>query len=219
MLTPGRCYRGSDEVVEAILLVLLLLVLVAAGVMFYLWRQVTSLPDWYTAEEVNAPAGDAKAAAPEGPPAWKDAAGAPGWEAQGLRNFHRRAAAKDPIVAKVIEASRASFEGGTWRWAWWPTCATSRTTRCGRPTASCSRRRLHNAFPSATNREIYIGVEDPAPLLVGGEIELGPQAQLVLGSLKYDLDAAAAKMGMSPAALRKQWTATARNLGVTAPSP
>ncbi len=203
---------------KRILLVLLLLVLVAAGVMFYLWRQVTSLPEWYTAEEVNAPAGDAKAAAPEGPPAWKDAAGAPAGKRKELRNFHRRAAAKDPIVAKVIKASRASFEGGTLAMG---VVADLRNLPNDslRPADRELFEKVHNAFPSATDREIYIGVEDPAPLLVGGEIELGPQAQLVLGNLKYDLDAAAAKMGMSPAALRKQWTATARNLGVTAPSP
>lgn len=203
---------------KRILLLLLLLVLIAAGVMFYLWRQVTALPEWYTAEEASAPSGDAKAAVPDGPPAWKDAAGAPAGKRKELRNFHRRAAAKDPIVAKVVKASRASFEDGTLAMG---VVADLRNLPNDslRPADRELFEKVHNAFPSATDREIYIGVEDPAPLFVGGEIELGPQAQLVLGSLKYDLDAAAAKMGMSPAALRKQWAATARNLGVSAPSP
>ncbi|MBL8974451.1 MAG: hypothetical protein JNK56_27905 [Myxococcales bacterium] len=203
---------------KRIVIVLLLLLLIAGGVIFYLWRQVTALPEWYTAEELNAPAADAKAVIPEGPLAWKDAPGAPAGKRKELRNFHRKAAAKDPIVAKVIKASRASFEGGVLTMG---VVADLRNLPNDslRPADRELFEKVHNAFPSATDREIYIGVEDPAPGFQGGEIELGPQAQLVIGSLKYDLDAAAAKMGMSAAALRKQWTATARSLGVSAPAP
>lgn len=208
---------------KRIVIALLLLLLIAGGVIFYLWRQVTALPDWYAEEQMaGAAAGDGKATIPDGPTAWKDApgsgAGAPAGKRKELRNFHRKAAAKDPVVAKVIKASRASFEDGVLAMG---VVADLRNLPNDslRPADRELFEKVHTAFPSATDREIYIGVEDPAPLFAGGEIELGPRAQLVIGALKYDLDAAAAKMGMSAAALRKQWTATARSLGVSAPTP
>lgn len=208
--------------VKRILLVLLVLLLIAGGVVFYLWRQVTALPEWYAEEQaqgVHAPA-DA-ATIPDGPLVWKDApaaAGAPAGKRKELRNFHRKAAARDPVVAKVIKASRASFEDGVLAMG---VVADLRNLPNDslRPADRELFEKVHSAFPSATDREIYIGVEDPAPLFTGGAIELGPRAQLVIGSLKYELDAAAGKMGMSPAALRKQWTATAQNLGVSPPTP
>ncbi|MBK9755244.1 MAG: hypothetical protein IPO88_17415 [Nannocystis sp.] len=205
----------------AVLLVLLLLI--AGGVIFYLWRQVTALPEWYTAEQAGQaePAAAAEATAtatPDGPLVWKDAPGAAPGKHKELRNFHRRAAKKDPVVAKVIKASRASFNDGTLEMG---VVADLRNLPHDslRPADRELFEKLHNAFPSATDREIYIGVIDSSPVLQGGEIELGPQAELVIGNLQYGIDAAAGRMGMAPAALRKQWSSMAKNLGITAPSP
>lgn len=203
---------------KRILVVLLVVLLIAGGVIFYLWRQVTALPEWYTAEEGEAASVALKAPVPDGPLAWTDAPGATSGKKKQLKNFHRKAAAKDPVVAKVIKASRASFEDGVLTMGVVADLRNLPNDRL-RPADRELFEKVHDAFPSATDREIYIGVEDPAPVFAGGEIELGPQAELVIGSLHYGLDAAAAKMGMSPAALRKQWTATARSLGVSAPSP
>ncbi len=197
---------------------LLVLLLVAAGVAFYLWRQVTALPEWYT-EEAAAPVGapePPEVVAPGGALAWQDAPGAAPGKRKELRNFHRRAAKKDPTVAKVIKASRASFEDGKLEMG-----VVADLRNLPNDKLNSSQRdlfeRVRASFPSATDREVYIGVEDPSPMLVGGKIELGPAARLKVGSLTYDLDAAAAKLGMSPAALRAQFNAQAASLGVAAP--
>lgn len=197
---------------------LLVLLLVVAGVVFYLWRQVTALPEWY-AEEAAAAASSPDApevVAPGGALAWQDAPG--GTKRKELRNFHRRAAQKDPTVAKVIKASRASFEDGKLEMGVVADLRNLPNDKLN-PSQRDLFERVRASFPAATDREVYIGVEDPSPVLVGGKIELGPAARLKVGSLTYDLDAAAAKLGMSAAALRAQFNAQAASLGVAAPSP
>lgn len=203
---------------KRIVIVLLLLLLIAGGVIFYLWRQVTALPEWYTAEELNAPAADAKAVIPEGPLAWKDAPGAPAGKRKELRNFHRKAAKKNPEVAKVIKSSRASFENGVLEMG---VIADLRNLPKDQLRGDQAEffQKVHNSFPSATDREVYIGVEDPGPVLAGGNIQLGPDAKLRVGNLSYDIDSAATKLGMSPAALRKQFDDQIKALGVNPPTP
>jgi len=203
---------------------LLVLLLVAAGVVFYLWRQMTALPEWYTEEAAAAANSPDTVSAPDTPEvvapggalAWQDVPG--GTKRKELRNFHRRAAKTDPTVAKVIKASRASFEDGKLEMG-----VVADLRNLPNDKLNASQRdlfeRVRASFPSATDREVYIGVEDPSPVLVGGKIELGPAARLKVGSLTYDLDAAAAKLGMTPAALRAQFNAQAASLGVAAPSP
>ena len=70
---------------------------------------------------------------------------------------------------------------------------------------------------SATDREVYIGVEDPGPVLTGGHITLGPDAKLRVGKISYDIDSAATRLGMSPAALRRQFDDQIAALGVNPP--
>lgn len=207
---------------KKIAVALLVVLLVIAGVMFYLWRQVTALPEWYDEEvaEVAAAAPGAieapGAVTPEGAPAWQvDPKSATGTR-KVLRNFHRRALAKDPIVGKVIKASRASFEDGALEMG-----VVADLRNLPQDSLEAGQRdlfeRVRVSFPAATEREVYIGVEDPSPALAGGKIELGSAAKLKIGSLTYDLDAAAARLGMSPAALRAQFNAQTASLGVTAP--
>jgi hypothetical protein len=197
-------------------LVLLALLLIAGGVLFYLWRQVTALPEWYSEELAAAPEVAAKEEAtapikPDGGLAWKDSG-----KRKELRNFHRRAAKQDPTVARVIKASRATVEDGKLEMG-----VVADLRNLPRDKLDASQRELfqkvHDNFPSATEREIYIGVEDPAPVLKDGKIELGPTAMLKVGDLTYDLDSAAARLGMSPDKLRAQFNAEARRLGVTPP--
>ena len=205
---------------KKIAITLLVLLLVAAGVVYYLWRQATALPEWYSEEQAVAPGAPAapEAVAPAGSLAWQDAPSATGGagKRKELRNFHRRAAQKDPVVAKVIRASRASFEDGKLEMG-----VVADLRNLPNDKLDASQRdlfeRVRASFPSATAREVYIGVEDPSPVLKNGKIELGPAAKLKVGSLTYDLDAAAAKLGMSPAALRAQFNAQAASLGVGAP--
>lgn len=203
-------------------LVLLVLLLIAGGVIFYLYSQATALPDWYAEEVAAGPA----AAAPEPPEAadgslqWvetKTAAGEP-TKRKELRNFHRKAAKKNPEVAKVIKSSRASFDNGVLEMG---VVADLRNIPKDQLRGDQAEffQKVHNTFPSATDREVYIGVEDPAPVLVGGHIQLGPDAKLRVGNLSYDIDSAATKLGMSPAALRKQFDDQIRALGVNPPTP
>lgn len=203
-------------------LVLLVLLLIAGGVIFYLYSQATALPDWYAEEVATGPA----TAAPEPPEAadgslqWtptKTAAGEPSKRKE-LRNFHRKAAKKNPEVAKVIKSSRASFDDGVLEMG---VVADLRNLPKDQLRGDQAEffQKVHNTFPSATDREVYIGVEDPGPVLAGGNIQLGPDAKLRVGNLSYDIDSAATKLGMSPAALRKQFDDQIKALGVNPPTP
>lgn len=196
-------------------LVLLTLLLIAGGVMFYLWRQVTALPEWYSEELAAGPEAAAVDVAPpvkpDGKLAWKETG-----KRKELRNFHKRAASKDPVVAKVIKASRASFEDGVLEMGVVADLRNLPNDKLN-PSQRELFQKVHDNFPSATDREIYIGVEDPAPVLKNGQIELGPTAKLKIGDITYDLDAAAARLGMSPDKLRAQFNDEARRLGVSAP--
>lgn len=190
-------------------LVLLALLLIAAGVVFYLWRQVTALPTWYSEDYAAAP--ELSPAKPDGSLVWQESG-----KRKELRNFHRRAAKQDPVVARVIKASRASFEDGTLEMG-----VVADLRNLPHDKLNAAQRELfqnvRDKFPSATDREVYIGVEDSAPVLRDGKIELGPAAMLKVGDLTYDLDAAAARLGMAPAKLRAQFNDEARRLGVSAP--
>ncbi len=201
-----------------IAITLMALLLIAAAGAWYLWSQLNAKPDWYLEEQAAGAVQTPETVAPNGKLVWKDAAGAPAGKRKELRNFHRRAAQKDATVAKVIKASRASFEDGKLEMG---VVADLRNLPNDKLDAQQRDlfQRVRDSFPSATDREVYIGVEDPAPGLKNGQIELGPQAKLVIGTLSYELDAAAARLGMSPAALRDQFEAQARSLGVTAPTP
>lgn len=200
-------------------LVLLVLLLVAAGVVYYLFSRVTALPDWYTAEVAAGSAAEPEpAVTPGGALQWVDApskAGEPN-KAKVLRNFHKRAAAKNPEVAKVIKSSRASFENGVLEMGVVADLRNLPKDKLRQDQADFFKK-VHDTFPSATDREVYIGVQDPAPVMNGGHIQLGPDAKLVVGNLSYDLDSAAGKLGMPAAALRKQFDDQIQALGVNPP--
>lgn len=201
-------------------LVLLVLVLIVGGLIYYLFYQATSLPDWYVAESA---AGEAAAAEPtvlpNGSLAWADAPAKSGeaGKRKELRNFHKKAAKKNPEVAKVIKSSRASFENGVLEMG---VIADLRNLPQDKLKGDQAEffQKVRTSFPSATDREVYIGVEDSAPVFNGERIELGPSAKLRIGNLSYDLDAAANKMGMTPAALRSQFNTQIHQLGVNPPT-
>jgi hypothetical protein len=199
-------------------LVLLVLLLVAAGLVYYLFYQATSLPDWYTEESAAGEAAE-PAVLPNGNLAWADAPSKTGeaGKRKELRNFHKKAAKKNPEVAKVIKSSRASFENGVLEMG---VVADLRNLPQDKLRGDQAEffQKVRTTFPSATDREVYIGVEDGAPAFKNGSIELGPSAKLRIGNLSYDIDAAANKMGMAPAALRAQFNDQIRQLGVTPPT-
>lgn len=192
---------------------LLVLLLLAVGAAIYLWRQVTALPDWYeelAAAEASAPAEDAGAE-----PRWQPAAA--GKSGKELRNFHRKAARKSPEVKAVIKASRATLDDGRLEAG---VVADLREL----PTEKMSGdqqglfARARQAFPSLTERDVYIGVEDPSPVFENGGIEIGPSARVKIGNFTAPLDEAAAKLGMTPDALRRELAKQMRELGVPPPA-
>lgn len=202
-------------------LVLLVLILIAGGLVYYLFYQATSLPDWYVEESA---AGEPAVAAeppvlPNGSLAWADAPSKTGeaGKRKELRNFHRKAAKKNPEVAKVIKSSRASFEGGVLEMGVIADLRNLPQDKLQGEQADFYHK-VRDAFPSATDREVYIGVEDGGPVFKADRIELGPTAKLRVGNLSYDLDAAANKMGMTPAALRAQFNSQIAALGVNPPT-
>lgn len=205
---------------KKILITLLVLILIAAGVIYYFYAQATSLPDWYE-EELAAAPGAAVSDPPEAPDGrlqWVDAPSKSGeaTKRKELRNFHRKAAKKHPEVAKVIKSSRASYDNGVLELGVIADLRNLPRDRMQKDQAEFFEK-VRTSFPSATDREVYIGALDPAPILTGGSINLGPDAKLRVGNLSLGLDSAAARLGMTPAALRAQFDTQLRSLGVTPP--
>lgn len=192
---------------------LLVLLLAAIGVVVYLWFQVTALPDWYT--ELSADDAPAAAEAPSGKLQWTPAKD--GAKKQELRNFHRRAARKTPEVKEVIKASKATFEDGQLEAGVVADLRKLPTEKMNDSQQSLYQR-ARTAFPSLTERDIYIGVEDPSPVLKDGRLEIGPSAKVKIGTFTYSVDAAADKLGMTPDALRAELNKQFRDLGVSAPT-
>lgn len=191
---------------------LLVVVLTAVGVGVYLWLQVTALPDWYT-----------ELAAEDGPAAAEDASGTLQWTpvAEGskrreLRNFHRKAARASPEVKAVIKASKATLDEGELEAGVVADLRALPTEKMSGEQQSLYQR-ARQAFPSLTDRDVYIGVDDPSPVFKGSQIEVGPSARVKIGEFTYSVDAAADKLGMSPAALRTELNKQLRELGVATP--
>ena len=191
---------------------LLVLLVAAIGVVVYLFTQVTALPDWYT--ELAKEDAPAPVEAPSGKLQWTASEGGKKKE---LRNFHRRAAKKNPDVKAVIKASNASYEDGQLEAGVVADLRKVPVDKLDKSQQSLFER-ARSAFPSLTDRDVYIGVEDPSPVFKDGRLEVGPSARLKVGNLTYSLDAAAEKLGMTPDKLRAELNQQFRELGVTAPT-
>lgn len=192
---------------------LLVLLLAAVGGVVYLWLQVTTLPDWYTELAADdAPEADE---GPAGKLQWAPARD--GGKKKELTNFHRKAARKSPEVKEVIKASRATFEDGELEAGVVADLRKLPTEKMNGEQQSLYER-ARQAFPSLTERDIYIGVEDPSPVLKNGRVEIGPSARVKIGNFTYSVDAAAQKLGMSPDQLRRELGAQLRELGVSPPA-
>jgi hypothetical protein len=71
-------------------------------------------------------------------------------------------------------------------------------------------------FPGIMERDIWVGVEDE-PLSVGGYLALSPAAEVRVGKLRYSLDSAAERLGMTPIELRLEVNRELRRLGFVDP--
>ena len=216
------------------------LLVVGAVVAFLLYRQVTALPDWAAQEVAQQEAVDPDApvqweAESEGetplPPEIAEALPpepavtvqpAPGQAVATpapthsrrfvLRGFHRRGkgAGKEAVRASKAVLEDGRLEAGV----------VLDLSRLEHTQMSESDRGLYEgalqAFPPLRQRNVYVGVET-RPVRKDGVLQLGKTAKLRVGSIRYDLAAAAGKLGMSEAALRKALDENMRQLGFKAP--
>ncbi len=217
--------------------------LIGAVVVFVLYRQVTALPEWAEDEVAEQEAMD-----PDAPVVWEaegegaevlppevaealpgEPAAAPPGPAEPaasssqttkkkakryvLKGFHRRGkgAGKEAVRASKAVLDNGRLEAGV----------VLDLSRIEDATMSDSDRGLYEgaleAFPPLRKKNVYVGVET-RPVREHGVLQLGDEAKLRVGNVRYDLGSAARKLGMSEAGLRKALNGNLRKLGFKAPS-
>jgi hypothetical protein len=210
--------------------------MIALGVGAYLWREATALPDWYT--EADAASLDEYAAAdeaedaapvawvpdarpPEAPPELENPSATSPKRARTkrsagrheLRGFHRRAKKGDG--RSPVKASRAIYEDGQLQAG-----VVFDLSRIPKDELVARDRELYDRavehFPGITRRDVYIGIED-RPVSTEGVLQLGPDPQVRVGNLRYSLDTAAGKIGMSSHELRRELDRELHRLGFVDP--
>jgi hypothetical protein len=172
-----------------------LLVLVT-GVLGWMWRRVTALPDWY--EQAGAgqvdngwvviPDAEPPAGAPKGAPVHV------------VRNAHLRAPIGTP-VEHAIKQSRITYAGGHMEAGAVINLEQADTSKLSAADRESFQQTL-DAFPALTGRDVYVGVEGSVQQR-GDRVVLEPGAQLRIGDTHYDLASAAERLGISEAELRK----------------
>lgn len=220
------------------------LVVVALCVAWWLWREVTALPQWYE-QDAQAYEGDADT---KGPPQWiaLDERGDPILEdpfaeldmqeaeatleavpapteskrrgrqarAHEMRGFHR-SRRKKKAGDKAIKASRAHFRDGELEVG-----AVVDLSRIPKDKLSEKDRAMYDRavrnFPGLTKRDVYVGVEDH-PITRDGYLQLGPHPTVRVGNLRYPLAKAAGKLGLSESRLRRDVDRELRRMGLVDP--
>jgi hypothetical protein len=223
-----------------------LVTVIAVGA--YLWHQATALPDWYTqADPATLEEYTAEDAAEAPPPQWialpeptaetpvesveavdetaskpsDDDADSPrharrrkSASRHELRGFHRRG--KKGSGRSAIRASRAVYESGRLEAG-----VVFDLSRIPKDKLVQRDRELYDRavdqFPGITRRDVYIGIED-RPVNRDGMLQLGPSPRVRVGNLRYSLDKAARKIGMTPAQLRDEFDRELHRLGFIDPA-
>lgn len=149
-----------------------------------------------------------------------------------MRGFHRRARKKKKSKGKskaqskgnsdggkrpkAVKASRAVYEDGHLEIGMIVDLSNVPRDKLSKK----DRRRYDRAvanFPGLTKRDVWVGVEDE-PVAVDGFLQLGPNAQVRVGKLRYSLSGAATRLGMKPAQLRSELNRELRRLGFVDPA-
>lgn len=230
--------------------ILAVTILVGVAIAFYLWRQVTALPDWYRPEEaphVAAPHESTLEPRPEPPPrgvpndvasmappdadaGWTEPVASPSETTPPVaserpskkpsrrherREFHRQASSSAP--GGVVKASRAVFEDGSLEAGVVLDLGQIPKDQLGERDRNLYERALQN-FPALTRRDVYVGIED-RPITRDGVLALGPSPKIRVGNLRYSLDSAATKLGMSEAQLRREFDRALADMGFVDPNP
>lgn len=232
---------------KKVAIALSVLALLAGIAAFVLYRQATALPEWADAEvaeqanlDPDAPVvweaesetseslpPEVEAALPPEPapqdpapeadspqPAHKPSPARKKKKAQRyvLKGFHRRGkgAGKDAVRASKAVLENGRLEAGV----------VLDLSRIKDAKMSDSDRGLYegalDAFPPLRKKNVYVGVET-RPIRKDGVLQLGKDAKLRVGSIRYDIGSAAKKLGMSEAGLRKKLNRDLRRLGFKDP--
>jgi hypothetical protein len=139
-----------------------------------------------------------------------------------LRGFHRRGHRQGHRQGKksdgrsAVKVSRAIYEDGRLQAG-----VVVDLSRIPKDKLVARDRELYDRavdqFPGITKRDVYIGIED-RPVSTDGVLQLGPAPEVRVGNLRYPLDAAARKIGMSPAELRAELDLELHRLGFVDPT-
>ncbi len=176
-----------------ILLVIALLILIAGGVAFYLWNQATALPEWYEHPESTPSGAEEKwVMVPDG--AQGEAGQTPTYE---MRSFHKRLGSMQKAKG-AVKASRAVKRGDSLEAGVVVDMGKLQSVDLSKSDSDFITR-AREAFPSLSDRDVYIGIEDRP-----GKDGLSPAAKLRVGDLTYPLSDAAKRLGLPEADLRRQ---------------
>ncbi|MEM6292101.1 MAG: hypothetical protein AAGA54_12575 [Myxococcota bacterium] len=215
---------------------------IAALIVFVLYRQLSTLPEWADAEvaeqeqlDPDAPVvweadGEpiealplevAEALPPDpvgGQPAPSPTTATPAAPTKKkpkryvLKGFHRKGKG---VGKTAVRASKAVLENGRLEAG-----LVLDLSRLEDAKMSDTDRGLYegalDAFPPLRKKNVYVGVETK-PVRTKGVLQLGKRPKLRIGSLRYDLATVAGKLGMSEAALRKNINRNLRTLGFNDP--
>jgi hypothetical protein len=151
-------------------------------------------------------------AAPAPPPRVRPPRTGPKPERHEMRGFHRHVRGK-PNPA--IRASRAVYEHERLEIGVILDLQQLPVDRL-KPRDRARYERAVQNFPGIMERDIWVGVEDE-PLRVGGYLALSPDAEVRVGKLKYSLDGAAERLGMTAIELRLEVNRELRRLGFVDP--
>ncbi|PRQ07204.1 hypothetical protein [Enhygromyxa salina] len=180
---------------------LVLVVLLAAG-LGWMWHRITALPDWYTSADMIAEDGSPRVDEDwvQIPAAERPADAPAGAEVYQLRNPHLRAGKKTAPIKQAIKQSRATYSAGSL-----DAGAVINLSKMDLDSLNDTERARYEdtieAFPALTGRDVYVGIEGGVADREG-KLALGPQTMLRVGDTRYSLKTVAKRLGISEAELR-----------------
>jgi hypothetical protein len=187
-------------VAKKIGLALLIVVLLLAAGLGWLWTRLTALPDWYESGELVAEDGT-----PRIDPDWVIIPDEPNQPRRyQIRNPHLRPGIAAKPISKAIKGSRAIWadEGSRQELDAGAVINLSEMNLDELSEADrASYQQAIDGFPALTGRDVYVGIEGEVGRQ-GDQLVLGPDAQLRIGETSYSLKSAAKRLGMSEAQLR-----------------
>ncbi|MFV8756665.1 hypothetical protein ACNOYE_39480 [Nannocystaceae bacterium ST9] len=188
---------------KKIALALLIVLLLLAGGLGWLWMRLTALPDWYESGELIAEDGT-----PTVDPDWVLIPNEPDdVHRYRIRNPHLRpkATVKAKPLTKAIKGSRAIWadEGSRQELDAGAVINLSQMDLDKlNATDRANYQKAIDAFPALTGRDVYVGIEGEVGRQ-GDKLTLSPDSKLRIGDTHYSLATAAKRLGMSETKLRQ----------------